>query len=307
VNPFVEAMDLRFAYDTVPVIDGVSFSVSAGEVLGVIGPNSAGKTTLLRLLSKVLEPERGAIRLEGRELARLPRVEVARRVGVVPQDITLTFPFTVRELVLMGRYPHSARRFFEGPEDLGATAEALHKAGVAALAEKPVAALSGGERQRVLLARALAQEPRLLLLDEPNAHLDLHHQVELAALIRRLNREQGTTVILVSHDLNLAAELADQLLLLAAGRVARLGQPFEVLERSVVEQVYQCPVSIGHNPKTGRPRVQIEWDDEPARPASMMENSPWPSKDRQLPSRNSTERPRNILSWPSRGTESSGS
>lgn len=259
MSPFIEALDLGFAYDTAPVLEGVSFSVAAGEVLGIIGPNSAGKTTLLRLLSKVLEPQRGAIRLQGRDLTCLPRMEVARRVGVVPQDIALAFGFTVRELVLMGRYPHGPRRFFEGPEDLAAAAAALDQAGVAALAQKRVAELSGGERQRVLLARALAQEPRLLLLDEPSAHLDLHHQVELAALIRRLNHEQGTTVILVSHDLNLAAELADRLLLLSEGRVARLGAPAQVLERSLIERIYRCRVSIDRDCETGRPRVQVHW------------------------------------------------
>ena len=259
MTPLVEVAQVRFAYEVAPVIDGVSFSVEAGEVLGVIGPNSVGKTTLLRLMSKVLVPQSGTIRLVGRDLGRLGRLEVARTVAVVPQDVALAFPFRVREFVLMGRYPHSRGRFFEGPEDLAATEEALRAAGVAGLAEKFVHALSGGERQRVLVARALAQRPTLLLMDEPNAHLDLHHQVELARLIRRLNREEGTTVVLVSHDVNLAAELSDRLLLLARGRVARLGTPEEVLETALIESVYGCRVWIEPNPKTGRPRVQVHW------------------------------------------------
>jgi len=259
VTALVEVNEVRFAYETTPVLDGVSFSVEAGEVFGVIGPNSVGKTTLLRLLSKVLVPRSGTIRLAGRDLARLRRLEVARAVAVVPQDVALAFPFTVREFVLMGRYPHTQGRFFEGPEDLTATEEALRTAGVAGLAEKLVHALSGGERQRVLVARALAQQPALLLMDEPNAHLDLHHQVELAQLIRRLNREEGTTVVLVSHDVNLAAELSDRLLLLARGRVARLGRSEEVLETALIEAVYGCRVWIEPNPKTGRPRVQVHW------------------------------------------------
>lgn len=259
MTSLVEVAEVRFGYEATPVLDGVSFSVSAGEVLGVIGPNSVGKTTLLRLLSRVLVPQSGTIRLAGRDLARLRRLEVARTVAVVPQDVALAFPFTVREFVLMGRHPHTRGRFFEGPEDLAVAEEALRTAGVAGLAEKFVHTLSGGERQRVLVARALAQQPTLLLLDEPNAHLDLHHQVELAWLIRRLNREEGTTVVLVSHDVNLAAELSDRLLLLAKGRVARLGRPEDVIETSLIEAVYGCRVWIEPNPKTGRPRVQVHW------------------------------------------------
>lgn len=259
MTPLVEVQRVRFAYEATPVIDDVSFSVDPGEILGVIGPNSVGKTTLLRLLSNVLVPRSGTIRLAGRDLAGLKRFEVARMLAVVPQDVVLAFPFMVREFVLMGRYPHSRGHFFEGPDDLIAADEALRSAGVVGLADKPVHALSGGERQRVLVARALAQRPRLLLMDEPSAHLDLHHQVELARLIRRLNREEGTTVVLVSHDLNLAAELCDRLLLLARGRVARLGKPEEVLETALIEEVFGCRVWIERNLETGRPRVQVHW------------------------------------------------
>ena len=259
MTPLVEVSGVRFAYETTPVIGGVSFTVARGEILGVIGPNSVGKTTLLRLLSKVLVPQAGTILLAGRDLLRLRRADVARTVAVVPQDVALAFPFTVREFVLMGRYPHTPGRFFEAPEDLAAAEEALRAVGIAALADKPIQALAGGERQRVLVARALAQQPTLLLLDEPNAHLDLHHQVALAQMIQRLNLAEGVTVVLVSHDLNLAAELCDRLLLLAEGRVARLGTPAEVLEGPLLEKVYGCRVWVEPNPETGRPRVQVHW------------------------------------------------
>lgn len=256
----VDVDGLGFGYGEVPVLNGVSFSVQRGEVFGVIGPNSAGKTTLLKLLSKVLAPRAGTIRLEGTDLSRIPRPAVARTVAVVPQELALAFPFTVRDFVLMGRYPHAPHRFFEAPEDLVAAAEALARADVAHLADKLVSELAGGERQLVLVARALAQRPRLLLLDEPNAHLDLRHQVALARLVRRLNAE-GLTAVVVSHDLGLAAELCDRLLLLAGGRVARLGHPDDVLEADLIEAVYGCRVSVETNPKTGRPRVQMEWVD----------------------------------------------
>ena len=270
MTPLVEVVDVRFAYAVTPVIDGVSFSVESKEVLGIVGPNSAGKTTLLRLLSKVLLPRSGTIRLGGKDLARLRRFEVARMVGVVPQDLSPTFAFTVREFVLMGRYPHSRGRFFEGPEDVAAAEEALLTAGVHHLADKPVHALSGGERQRVLVARALDQRPRLLLMDEPSAHLDLRHQVELARLIHRLNREEGTTIVLVSHDLNLAAELSDRVLLLARGRVAGLGKPEEVLEIPLVEATFGCRVWIEPNLETGRPRVQVHWVETERKPMTTV-------------------------------------
>ena len=261
MTPLVEIDAIRFAYEVAPVIHGVGFSVESGQILGVIGPNSAGKTTLLRLLSKVVVPQSGTIRLAGRDLASLRRLEMARIVAMVPQDVSLAFPFTVREFVLMGRYPHSPGRFFEGPDDLAAAEEALRTADVAGLADKLVHALSGGERQRVLVARALAQRPTLLLMDEPNAHLDLHHQVELAHLIRRLNREEGTTVVLVSHDLNLAAELSDRLLLLNQGQVVREGKPEEVLEPDLLAAVYRCPLEVKSGP-TGKPSIQIQWGGE---------------------------------------------
>jgi iron complex transport system ATP-binding protein len=238
---------------------GISFALAAGEVFGVLGPNSAGKTTLIRLLTRIVSPTRGAIELDGRPLGALGRAELARRVAVVPQDMPAGLPFTVRELVLMGRYPHAPRRFFETPDDVAVAAEAMAATGVLDLAEARVSLLSGGERQRVALARALAQEPRLLVLDEPTAHLDLRHQVECAALLRQVNRERGTTIVLVSHDLNLAAALCDRLLLLADGRMVRQGTPDEVLDERVLSEVYGCEVTVERVALTGRPVVRVAW------------------------------------------------
>jgi len=240
-------------------LSDVSFELTKGEVFGVLGPNSAGKTTLIRLLSRVVAPTRGTIEIEGVSLAAMTRAELARRVAVVPQDMPQGLPFTVRELVLMGRYPHAPRRFFETSDDLAVAREAMAATGVLDLADARVGILSGGERQRVALARALAQEPRLLVLDEPTAHLDLRYQVECVALLRRVNRERGTTIVLVSHDLNLAGALCDRLLLLAAGRMARLGPPEAVLEETLLTTVYGCPVAVERNALTGRPVVQIAW------------------------------------------------
>jgi iron complex transport system ATP-binding protein len=255
-------------------LGGLSFEVAEGEILGVLGPNSAGKTTLIRLLTRVLGPTRGTIQVDGAALSAMTRAEVARRIAVVPQDVPQGLPFTVEQLVLMGRYPHAPRRFFETPEDVAVAREAMATTGVLELAATPVGTLSGGERQRVALARALAQRPRLLILDEPTAHLDLRYQVECVALLRRVNRERGTTVLLVSHDLNLAGELCDRLLLLAEGRIARLGTPEEVLEETLLATVYGCAVTVARNAVTGRPVVQLDWppgDEGPRRPDPRRE------------------------------------
>jgi iron complex transport system ATP-binding protein len=275
VTPLLEMIGVDFAY-TAPerrgrgfALSGVTFTVTRGEVLGVIGPNSAGKTTLIRLLTHVLEPARGEIRLDGSPLRRLGRGELARHVAVVPQDVPQGLPFTVEQVVLMGRYPHAPRRFFETEADLVVAREAMELTGVAHLAAAPVQSLSGGERQRVTLARALAQQPRLLVLDEPTAHLDLRYQIECARLLRAINRERGVTVLIVSHDLDLAAEVSDRLLLLNEGRVARLGPPPAVLQEELLSEVYRCPVVVDRHPLTGRPIVHVAW--APAHPDSARE------------------------------------
>jgi iron complex transport system ATP-binding protein len=260
IAPLLECEDVGFAYPGGPgafAIRGLSFDVKAGETFGVIGPNGSGKTTLVRLVSKVLQPSAGRIRLDGADVSRLSSAAVARQVAVVPQDVPRGFPHTVEELVLMGRYPRAPGRFFESAEDRAAARRAMDAVGVTPFRGAPLDRLSGGERQRVILARALAQEPRLLVLDEPTAHLDLRHQVECASLLRRLSREAGLTVLLVSHDLSFAAELSDRLLLLAAGAAARVGSPDAVIDEGVLESAYGCRVLVDKHPISGRPTVHL--------------------------------------------------
>jgi iron complex transport system ATP-binding protein len=240
-------------------IRDLSFSVAPGEVLGLIGPNAAGKTTVIRLLSRVLDPARGEILIGGRSARGLTRAAVAREVAVVPQDVPQGFPYTVEQLVLMGRFPHGPSRFFESRADQRIAREAMALTGIEALAAEPLGRLSGGERQRVVLARALAQEPRLLVLDEPTAHLDLRYQAECVALLRRLHRDEGLGILLVSHDLNLAAEISDRLLLMAGGSSVCVGAPEEVLQESVLEAVYGCRVVVDKHPATRRPAVSVVW------------------------------------------------
>lgn len=270
MTAMLEVHDVHFAYPRsgrqgLPfAVEGLSLRLDRGEMLGVLGPNASGKTTLVRLVSRVVVPAIGEIRLEGERLARLSREAVARRVAVVPQDVPSGFPHTVEEMVLMGRFPHAPGRFFESREDRAIARDAMALTGVTALAAAPLDHLSGGERQRVMLARAVAQQPRLLVLDEPTAHLDLRHQAECVALLRRLHRESGLTVILVSHDLNLAGELCHRLLLMSRGRAAALGVADAVLAPDVLEPVFGCPVEVLRHPQRGRPVVMPRWP-EPER------------------------------------------
>jgi iron complex transport system ATP-binding protein len=259
--PLLDCQSVAFAYAPgAPgafAIRDLSLEVRRGEIFGVIGPNASGKTTLVRLLSKVLEPSAGRIRLDGADMARLSRTAVARQVAVVPQDVPRSLPHTVEDLVLMGRYPRSPRRFFESPEDRAAARGAMETVGVLPLRLALLDQLSGGERQRVMLARALAQEPRLLVLDEPTAHLDLRYQAECAGLLRRLGREAGLTIVLVSHDLGFAGELCDRLLLMASGAAVRVGPPESVIDEAVLESAYGCRVLVDKHPISGRPTVHL--------------------------------------------------
>lgn len=251
----VEVRDVTFRYRSGQGLVGVSFRVARGERVGIVGPNTAGKSTLLRLLSKVLSPERGAVFIHGRDVATVGRLALAREVAVVPQDFQVAFPFRVSEVVLMGRYPHTAGGAWSA-RDHDVARMAMETAGIAALADRRVDELSGGERQLVSLARALSQEPSLLLLDEPTAHLDLRHQREMVETVFAASTDRGRTTILVSHDLNLAAEHCDRLLLLADGMVQAYGIPKEVMTPHQLDRAYGCAVEIEVDPTSDRPRLR---------------------------------------------------
>jgi iron complex transport system ATP-binding protein len=241
----------------VPTLRNVSLIVHKGEFLSLIGPNGSGKTTLLRLLDRIYIPQNGHIKFEGRDIHLLSRTEVAQRIAFVPQDTGPLFPFTVLEIVLMGRAPHSRGKAFENPRDRDIAAEMLALTDVAHLAHQPITALSGGERQRVFIARALAQQPQLLLLDEPNAHLDIAHQIEIFDIIRKLNRDSGLTVISVSHDLNLAGTYSDRAAMMVCGEIAAVGTPDEVFTESRILDVFRTPVLVDRHPSLRAPRVTL--------------------------------------------------
>ncbi len=260
---------LRFQYQSKDsdnagwILDDLSFQIDEGEALGIVGPNGSGKTSLLKVLARLMTPQQGRIDLFGQDLAALTQHDIARIVGVVPQDTQQLFPFTVAETVLMGRFPHRPRNRWtsgfgwESRDDVAIAEQAMLTMNVLHLARRAVTDLSGGERQRVMIARALTQTPRVLLLDEPTAFLDLQHQVEIGSVLRRLTDERGFTIVLVSHDLNLVSQYCDRLMLMDGGRIAKLGRPEDVINPDILERVYRCNVLVDQHPLSGLPRVTL--------------------------------------------------
>ena len=237
------------------LFDGLSIEVKRGEFTGIIGPNGSGKTTLLMLLSGVTAPQSGDVSLDGRPVRSIPPRERARLVAVVFQETRMLFDFTVLEIALMGRAPHLRPFSLERPPDFAAARAALREMDLADLEEKRLLELSSGERQRALIARALAQEPRVVLMDEPTAFLDLRHRLQIYEILARLNREKGLTVVTTSHDLNLAARYGSRLMLLDHGRLAANGPPEEVLTTRLIREVYKTDARIERDPVTGAPFV----------------------------------------------------
>jgi len=242
VTPFLEARAAEFSYRAgPPVIRGVSLGVARGKLSAVIGPNGCGKSTLVRLFAGLLAPARGEILFDGVPLRSISRRELARRIAYVPQAHALAFPFTVLEVVLTGRSPYTPRFRFEDERDRGRALDALATVGAAHLAPRRVTELSGGERQMVSVARALAQDPQCLLLDEPSAALDLKHRAALVRTLAALRDSQGLTAVVVTHDLHLIDPLFDHVFALRAGALLAQGSPAEVLTDSVLAEVYEDP------------------------------------------------------------------
>lgn len=249
----VRAVSYRYPGTDRDALAGVSLATRAGEVHAVLGPNGSGKTTLLRVALGLARPATGSAAILGQSAAGWSRRDLARVVGVVPQREENLFPQRVRETVLLGRYPYLSVWGAERPEDQDAVDRALARCDVSSLSTRWIWTLSGGEYQRVRLARALAQEPKLLVLDEPTASLDVRHEMQLFELVRVLADQDGLAVVLITHQVNLAARFADRVLLLADGRAAGDGTPAEVLTRETIERVFAWPVSIA--PFEGRPQM----------------------------------------------------
>jgi len=249
----VENVSFRYRNDW--VLRDVSFTVDPGEFIGILGPNGSGKTTLLKVMDGLLEPQEGKVAIDGRPIRDMSRNETARIIAVVPQDAETVFSFTVAELVLMGRSPHLGMMSFEGRRDYSVVAHALELTGLSGLADRRLNALSGGERQRVLIARALAQEPKILLLDEPTAFLDIRHQVEILDLAGNLNRTSGVTVVAITHDINLASSYCSRIAMLKEGSVHCLGVPDAVITEDHIRSVYGIDVIVDKHPVSASPRV----------------------------------------------------
>jgi iron complex transport system ATP-binding protein len=248
------ARDVWYRYPATgaDAVSGAEIDARPGEIVAILGPNGAGKSTLLRLLLGVVAPSRGTVSFDGRSATEWGTVERARRIGVLPQHETPAFPVTVGELVGMGRYPHLGRWRRPGPVDRSAVRSALARCRVEELHERSFATLSGGERQRARLARALAQEPDALALDEPTAALDVAHEMEIWEILRE-EAIRGRAVVLTTHHLNLAARYADRLVLLEDGRAGATGAPGEVLTADTVSRVYGWPVRVEPLDEPGRP------------------------------------------------------
>ena len=251
----LRAIDVSFSYRTAStsrVLDQVSLAVDRGELVGILGPNGSGKTTLLKVLAGALAPSSGSVTLDGRAIGGLSRREVARRIAFVPQDTHPAFDFTSLDIVLMGRFPHLGTFALEGPDDLAIAHRALDATGMSSFDHRPFSTLSGGEKQRVVIAGALAQSPELLLLDEPTASLDSGHQIEVQTLLRRLNADRGATLVLSTHDLNLAAALCRRLVLLRDGVAIAAGPTEAVLTPDTVLALYGVDADVARHPRSGR-------------------------------------------------------
>ncbi|MFO8049669.1 MAG: ABC transporter ATP-binding protein [Desulfosudaceae bacterium] len=258
-QPILEITDLDSGYPGKTVLSRINLSVNKGEIVSIIGPNGAGKTTLLKSLTGIIRPTAGEIRINGRPLEDLPRRDLARTIAVVGQTVEQPF-LSVEEYVLLGRLPFFSRyQLFQSGKDTELARRYLALTGIADLAQAPMNEISGGEKQLAALARALVQEPLILLLDEPTAHLDITHQARVMNLVSDLNRDLSLTVVMVVHDLNLAAEYSDRLVLLdkQSGSIYQSGSPENVLTEQAVRDVYHTRVTVGRNPASGNPFVFV--------------------------------------------------
>ncbi len=253
----LELLNVTLAYDQHIVLKDVSLTVNSGEMVGLIGPNGSGKSTLIRGICRLINVRQGEILIDGRELAGIGREELSRIIAVVPQYPILPGAFTTLEVVLMGRTPHLGLFRYEGNDDVEIVMKAMEATSLAPLAKRRVAELSGGEKQRLLIARSLAQEPRLVLLDEPTAHLDVNYQVETLELFRSLCRQHGLAVIVAVHDLNLAAQFCSRLVLIGNGYICAQGRPEEVITELNIQQVYGARVRVYPHPVNGLPATLV--------------------------------------------------
>jgi iron complex transport system ATP-binding protein len=249
--------NIGYRYEKRSALKGIDLDLKKGEILGILGPNGSGKSTLLKIMDGVLKPQEGEISIRNRPFHDFKRSAFAREVAMVSQENTFRFSFTSLEVVLMGRFPHLKRMQFEGPTDMEIAFDALKATEALEFSGRSIHDLSEGEKQRVFIARALAQEPKMILLDEPTSFLDLKFKRDIFMLISSLCREKGLSVALVSHDIDLVAQYCHRLIMLKHGSVYASGEPGRVITASNIEDVYECPVLVDSHPLSGRPRVNL--------------------------------------------------
>ena len=250
-----EVRDLEFRYREKPVLDGASLEIRSGEVFGILGPNGCGKTTLLKNLNKNLSPCGGCVLLDGDVLEDIKKKDVAKKIAVVPQTNEIHFSFTVRDVVSMGRMPFQGMMSGESEEDKRIVDDAIRQTGLERLADRHINTMSGGERQRVIIARAIAQTPQIILMDEPTLHLDISMQFDALNLVYRLAKENGLTVIIVSHDLPMVARYCDRILMIHDHKIHALGTPEEVLTPDNMRIVFNVDAELRYDEKIGRNTV----------------------------------------------------
>ncbi|MCL1904642.1 MAG: ABC transporter ATP-binding protein [Methanomassiliicoccaceae archaeon] len=253
----MDVNDLRFSYHNKPVLDGVSLSIVRGEVIGILGPNGCGKTTLLKNLNKNLSPHGGCIMMDGTDLKDMTKKDIARNVAVVPQTNEIRFAFSVREIVSMGRMPFISSFSGESKEDIEIIENAMERTGISEFMDRQINTMSGGERQRVIIARALAQTPSILLMDEPTLHLDISTQFDVLDLAKKLSEEDGLTVVIVSHDLPMIARYCDRIVMLKDHKIFAIGTPEEVLTPDNMKAVFNVDAVLDKDGRTGNNIVRI--------------------------------------------------
>lgn len=246
----LEAKNLKFRYGKKSVLDGVSFNVKKGEFISIIGPNGSGKSTLLKTLNNIYNPWKGKILIDGKNIKNFRQKKIAKIMALVLQDSNIDYEFTVEEIILMGRHPHKGRFEKEDGDDYKIIEESLEMTNTTYLRNRIITEISGGERQRVMIAKALAQKPKIILLDEPTSNLDINHQIEILKLLKDMNKQNGTTIILVIHDINLAIRYSDKVIMLNEGKILDMGKPEEVITRENIEKVYNMKVNIDRNKHT---------------------------------------------------------
>ncbi len=253
----LEVCGLVCQYDDLIAVKDVNFSVEKGEFLGIIGPNGSGKSTIMRSIARAIKPTQGNITLNNVDIFSLKAREVAQQVAVVPEDTTINFSFTVLDIVMMGRTPYMGRFELETKDDLEISRESMRLTNTLHLEDRFINQVSSGERQRVIIAQALAQKPKIILLDEPTAHLDVNYELEIFDLLKRLQKESSLTIIVISHNLNLASEYCNKLIFLNKGKIFKQGTPEEVITEKNIKAIYQANVIVKNNPLTKAPYLVL--------------------------------------------------